>query len=102
MLQLGGKYFKEAGRLHRSLSKGKLLLRTAALMEGVVSSLRFRYISTVFVFLRPADSKWNVAQSAVRASNKGISDGSQVTRCAQVKYLGLMVEKAALGNNPKL
>lgn len=69
-------------------------------MGGVVSSVR--YISTVFVFLRPADSKWNLVQSVVRTSNKGISDGSQVTYYAQVKCFGLMMEKAALGSNPKL
>lgn len=64
----GGKYFKEAGRLPKSLPRGKLLLSTAALMGGVISSVR--YISTVFVFSRPADSKWSLAQSAVRTSNK--------------------------------
>lgn len=100
VLQLGGKYFKEAGRLHKSPPKGKLLLSGAALMGGVVSSIR--YISVVFVFLRPTDSKWSPVQSAVRTSSKGISDGSQVTQCVQVKYLGLMMEKAALGSNPKL
>lgn len=51
MFQLGGKYFKKTGRLHNSPPKGKLLLSTAALMGGVVSSVR--YISTTFVFLRP-------------------------------------------------
>lgn len=56
MLWLGGKYLKETGRLHQSPPKGKLLLCTAALMGGAVCSVR--YISTVFVFLRPADSKW--------------------------------------------
>lgn len=97
MLQLGGKYFKEAGRLHSSSPKGKLLLSTAALMGGVVSSVR--YISTAFVFLRP---QWNLGQSAVRTPSKGICDSNQVTQCAQVKYLSLIMEKAALRSNPKL
>lgn len=36
----------------------------------------------------------DLAQSAVRTPSKGISDSSQVTQCAQVKYLGLTMEKA--------
>lgn len=98
MLHLGGKYFKEAGRLHKSPPREKSLLSTAAPMGGVASSVR--HISSVFVFSRPADSKWSLEQPAVRTSNKGISDGSQITQCAQ--YSSLMMEKAALGSNPKL
>jgi len=58
-----------------------------------VCSLRFN-ISIVFVFLRSADSRSNLAQSAVRTPIKGMFYSSQITQYAQVKYLDLTKEKA--------